>query len=128
MVEEMTHEGIMLCCKNFLFFVNSLPPSDLAKFYPLCLSSNIVETFFSIIRAQHRTFNVYEFASTFHKHVEIFAIQEAGWAVVNYASVGSKRLNNGNRCDESFFCFSIYIMLFLRFLLLCMFIFQCSRN
>ena len=98
MVEEMTHEGIMLRCKNFLFFVSSLPPSELAKFYPRC--SNIVETFFSIIRAQYRTFNVYEFGFTFHKHVEIFAIKKAGFAVVNFASVGSKRLNNGNRYNQ----------------------------
>ena len=108
MVADMTATAVRLCLENFLILTDvadgPLPADVLAKLHPRILSSNPVETFFSVVRSTDRTFNVCQFATTFTKHLQIMAVKEAGFHVTGFHPNAMKRTNYYTR----YFCSTLF--------------------
>lgn len=86
--ENMTEDTsyvALLCCTNFVKLVEKLTKEGAAEcLRPRVCSSNMCETFFSIIRQKRRIFTVYEFAACFGKTTRIMQQQQAGHAITQY--------------------------------------------
>ena len=66
---------------------------------PRIFSSNCCESFFGILRAKKRIFNIFEFAHMFHTAALVFEQRQAGPSVSGYIANTGRGGNNFKSSD-----------------------------